>query len=375
MITNKINYVMMVLCLASIVLHQKMLFFIIYYLIFLLNWKEILRKLYITINGVPFPNYYSYMNKAVVDYLFLKKYTVIYKLSRIKHSIEDLDPEDFWRMVKFLLTGIPLSKNILFSVIFMKNEEKYLGYFKIDLLSTEEKTNNYSDLTAYVEKILNIFHRSGISVKAVDYTEYLNNVLNYLSVKKRSKTYFLLSLALLSIMAAASAVSFTLLLYIIPAMFLLVLQAVLRVRINLKHVSFDSPVLYSSKNYSMESLLETSDLYDNAYSFYSTLASFEKVMIILSIRRRPVYEREYIGKKAYSLYEWGTALDKLSLLAKSKFLYEIVDKRIRRGEYVFDSCITLLSSKNEMEGIKSSLDSLGIKTKSDDTSRLVLLAM
>lgn len=354
--------ILSIIALLSLSLKQYYLSLLLFYLIFLLSWKSIFTYFYPLLYGIPLPQIQVNGNVALVDIGFIKKYSIIYKVSLVKHTIEDLISEDFWRVTKYLFAGLPLSKEISITFISLKHENLYDFFIKIDFPIIEEE--KIEEIRAFIRSLKKTFENSGISLTHINYNEYEEKISEILSWKEKSmlktfvaSTFTIVILTLLIIFGDIFTKAFFAPIFIV---FTLMLTVRLKLR---KHPHGDPEKQFYkfSKNYSMEGLIDEETVYGNSQSLYTVVSTLKTVLLAISVKRLPTYTREDIGKKAYSLYELGTALDKLSLLAKSKFLYEIVDKRIRRGEYLHIVNTRIFSTNDK--ALLSCLDSIGFQAE------------
>ena len=353
--------VLSTIALLSLLLKQYYLSLFLFYLIFLISWKSAFTYIYPLLYGTPLPYIQVNGNVALVDIGFIKKYSIIYKVSLVKHTIEDLISEDFWRITKYLFSGIPLSKEISITFISLKRENLYDFFIKID--SPLEK-GKIEELTAFMRSLKKTFENSGISLAPIDYNEYKEKISETIGWRERGvfKTYvpstsIVIILTLIIIFGNIFTKAF-----FAPILMVFTLMMIVRLKLrNYPHGDPEKQFYKFSKNYSMESLIDEEAVYSNSRSLYTVVSTLKTVLLAISVKRLPTYTREDIGKKAYSLYELGTALDKLSLLAKSKFLYEIIDKRVRRGEYIHLVNTRIFST--DPKPLLSCLDSIGFQAE------------
>lgn len=358
---RRLSTILFAVALVSLILRQVLLSLAILYLSFILSWKDILLWLYSFKYGIPYPHVTGRGNIAHLDLGFLSKYSIVYEVVTARHTVEDLTAEDLWRITKFYMAGIPLSEDIAITHVALKDGQDYRYYIKIDVFTDDPA--RAESLSSTISSFKKVVENSGLGIEPVDYDRYLDSVLSHVGLGERGIARGLVIDASLAFLTAYLLISggYIVLLFLLPLLPLDIATTVLRsIAGNHRHVVVAKPFYSLGKNLSMEYVVDEDIVYHNARSMYTFVSTTKSLLLACSLKRLPAYTKERLGKRAYSLYELGTALDKLSLLAKSKFLYEVLDKRLRRGENIYEAALRYTASNTE--ALSSILDAAGLVT-------------
>ncbi len=353
------THIALILTFLLLALKQTEISIVLFYLIVLIHWKDILLWLYSHKYGVPYPRILQKGNIALIDAGFLAKYSIIYAVKTVKHTVEDLTADDLWRVIKFYLSGIPILHFLRITHLAIKNGSMYKYYIKVDLYV--EDGEDWKLPLSTISSFKKIIENSGIRIEPKNYERYLQDIFSHIAIdKSRVNVGIVFDIAIIVIIMILLMIKiYTFILYITPIFAINIFTIILRITKNsYKHVKVKTPIYVLKKNLSLEYVVDEEAVYQAARGMYTYMSTAKGFLIACTLKRLPSYTKESLGKRAYSLYELGTALDKLSLLAKSKFLYEVLDKRLRRGENMYET--TLRFTAAEPEELMSHLDATGL---------------
>lgn len=352
--------------------------FLLYYLFISYNFINIIEKIYIIYFGIPLPlNSLTYKNIVLKNFNFIRKLSIIYLISFTKYSIEDMDPLEFWGRIRLFFNNIIFDKNFLFHIFLIRRNNKNHYFIKFDFITQTNFREDLNKIITAVSTLLNIYNSIGIKAYPVDYQQFEEEIYNFIQIKTVESKNFIFFIIINALYLFF--IIFLKNLYVKNIMFSFLLLSIvtLMLRAKLKNISHvrakTAPHFMLKKNYSLYNLLSPQDIYEVSENVYRLLNSHNNILLHLVVRRESIATREEIGKKAFRLYDLGTALDKLSLIAESKMLYEIVDKRLRKGEQLFSLGLEIISDKNVAKNILSLMDSIGLHLSNRGPSETPLL--
>ncbi len=353
--------------------------FLLYFLFIYYNFRDIIKKLYVLYFGIPYPSYqFIYENISQKNFLLFKKLSIVYLINFTKYSIEDMNPLEFWGRIRLFFNNIIFDKNFLFHIFLIRNKNKNYYFIKFDFIIETDFRQNLNKIISAISTLLNIFKSIGIDIYPINYSQFEEKIHSFIQIRNINLN---ISMLFIIITFIINLIFITIIndLYvktiIISFLFLSIITLILRMKLkDICHVrtKMDSYFILK-KNYSLYNLLSPQDIYEISENIYRLLNSHDNILLHIVVKRESVVSREEIGKKAFRLYDLGTALDKLSLIAESKMLYEIVDKRLRKGEQLFSLGFEILCNKNIAKNILSLMDSIGLYFSNGSSLNIPLL--
>lgn len=279
-----------------------------------------------------------------------RRVTAIIRVLDVQHGLYDLNPIQFWGQSKFILEGLVIDPDAYYDIVFSKRE-----YFIRVSIEESNPKQALIRLSSIVNNLLR--HLKSYGIKA----RYLENVSISLEfVKTNPKWSIFSSLAILAVslikIGLKSLYSLILGLALLSMLFIIYLDYQ-RVKTCL---SLKKEILVLSNNESFYTSPGYSELLNRARWLNSLVNSTDAVFIL---RLKPVEQSiaDNLDLQAYRAYELGTALDKLSLLARSERIYRASERRWKRREQIYSIQLLILCDGREAKRIERSLNQLGLR--------------
>jgi len=271
-------------------------------------------------------------------------YGAYLEFTDIHYGVSDLDVKSFISRARAVLEGIMFDPNANYTFI-VKRRNGMTRVFLQVLVRDVDRNALKPRMQSLLRGIGKHLKTYGIESRIAR----IEDVEDLLKVRKIEKSRRLLVVLGLAILGVLIGLRLRLIILMsaptgLPDLYLLFLFASLLPLVLYKsgyRVSSPTRVLLS--NESVYTIPTPYDVYNSSRWLHSILNTSGDFTLILKLRPAPQVVIDAVESKAYKLYEWGQAFDKLKTITRSKRYYAVAERRFKSRERLYVGKLILSS--------------------------------
>jgi|GEM_PF-821898 len=268
----------------------------------------------------------------------------------VHYGVSDLDAKTFIGRARAILEGIMFDPNANYTFIIKRRNGRTRVFLQV-IVKDVEKRNLKPRMQSLLTSILKHLRSHGVEAELVE-VEEVGEIVKF---KKRGVHGQLLIITMVVGLLVLIGFRINLILHrgypvtLFDAVFLYALASVLPVAFTRKpHYKIASPLKVLLSNESVYTIPSPYDVYNASRWVHQIFNTSGDFTLTLKLRPAPRAVIDAIESKAYKLYEWGQAFDKLKTITRSKRYYTIAERRFKSKERLYVGKAILLSPEKEV---------------------------
>ena len=272
-------------------------------------------------------------------------YGAYLELTDVHYGVPDLDIRTFIGRARTVLEGVMFDPNANYAFIVKRRGEKTRVFLQA-IVKDLEKRNLKPRMQNLLTSILKHLKSHGVEARLAK-VEEIDEVLKFEEVGITRRAFIIILLiGILSLIGLRT----NLILHgsttvIAPDMLLIyALVSILPSAFSrTPHYKIISPLKILLSNEAVYTIPTPYDVYNASKWVHQVFNTSGDFTLILKLRPAPQAVLDAIESKAYKLYEWGQAFDKLKTITRSKRYYTIAERRFKSKERLYIGKAVLIS--------------------------------